>query len=245
MNPQRFAAFAAGSAAALVLMYVTVVTGARAVDLMLIEEQEVEVPQVDWSGAYLGGHFGAFDSVVDYTVGGTPGNFNIDLDDVIGGVLVGYNFQNKRFVYGIEGDVGFTKPTDTFSFGAPFDRHQIELNAHIRARLGYTVDEFLIYIAGGIAFADYDLRMSNGLGTTLERDKLMVGFSIGGGIEYALADNITFRGEYIYDNYGTQTISGGAVGALTVAGRRIDLDTHIGRSSLIWHFPVEGLFARN
>ena len=73
MNPQRFAAFAAGSAAALVLMYVTVVTGARAVDLMLIEEQEVEVPQVDWSGAYIGAHFGAFDSVVDYTVGGTPG----------------------------------------------------------------------------------------------------------------------------------------------------------------------------
>ena len=29
-----------------------------------------------------------------------------------------------------------------------------------------------------------------------------VGFTIGGGIEYALTDNVLLRAEYLYDNYG-------------------------------------------
>ncbi|MGI9412895.1 MAG: outer membrane protein [Hyphomicrobiales bacterium] len=245
MNPYRFAAVATGSTVALALVLVAVITGARAVDLLLMQPEEVTIPQLDWTGAYVGGHFGAFDSVVDYTVGGVPGNFNLDLDDVVGGFAVGYNMQHKRIVYGIDGDVGFTKPSDTIRLGGPFDRHRIDLNAHIRARLGYNLDQFLFFVAGGVAFADYDLRMSDGAGTSLDRGELMVGFSVGAGIEYAIAENILFRGEYIYDNYGKQTISGGTVGAVTFTDREIDLDTHTVRSSLIWRFPVEGLLPRN
>jgi outer membrane immunogenic protein len=47
-------------------------------------------------------------------------------DEPIGGVHIGYNFQNGNLVYGIEGDANFGE--------------NIDYLATIRGRLGYTVD---------------------------------------------------------------------------------------------------------
>jgi outer membrane immunogenic protein len=68
----------------------------------------------DWTGFYLGGNVGyswgrsstneAFtDTVLDTVLSATSAKFN--LDGVIGGGQIGYNWQRDRWVFGLEGDI--------------------------------------------------------------------------------------------------------------------------------------------
>ena len=76
----------------------------------------------------------------------------------------------------------------------------------IRARVGYAVDNVLLYAAGGVSFADAKLTLSNTTnGFTQSIDKQYTGFNLGVGGEYAFTQNWIARAEYIYDDFGRQT----------------------------------------
>jgi outer membrane immunogenic protein len=92
---------------------------------------------------------------------------------LIGGTL-GYNFQpGGPWVWGLEGDLGYLSHSDQKYLGTA------------RGRIGYANDRFLPYVTGGLAVMSDD-------------GKAHAGWTVGAGIEYAIAQNISVKGEYLY-----------------------------------------------
>jgi outer membrane immunogenic protein len=141
-----------------------------------------------WPGFYVGGHAGGAwgDTGVNdtFTYVGDP-NFNRSLGGTgfIGGGQAGYNFQRGRFVFGVEGDLGYLglngsksasfsegRCSRTYSDGStvPYSGQYCDVNAKysssgglygdLTGRLGYTVDRALFYAKGGLAFLDADFK---------------------------------------------------------------------------------------
>jgi outer membrane immunogenic protein len=75
--------------------------------------------------------------------------------------------------------------------------HRTAVDGSMRGRAGIVFDRILVYGTGGVAFAS--IRNSVGLDTqTVGR----VGWTAGGGVEYAIDNNWSVRGEYHYTDYG-------------------------------------------
>ncbi len=106
---------------------------------------------------------------------------------VIGG-QVGVNWQFNNFVLGAEGDGSYVDWGPTNAVGT------------FRLRGGVAFDRFLAYVTGGGALEDFN----------------DVGWVVGGGLEYAMANNFTFGVEYLhYDlNNGTSNVIRGRVNYL-------------------------------
>jgi outer membrane immunogenic protein len=77
-----------------------------------------------------------------------------------------------------------------------------------RLRLGYAVDRFLPYIAGGVAFGKVDLERIDDLGASLgSTDETFTGWTVGVGLEYAFTDNFIGRAEYRYTDFGNEDMT--------------------------------------
>jgi outer membrane immunogenic protein len=161
-------------------------------------------PVFSWNGAYVGAQVGygwgttttsSFVNAAPNVIVGGPSH---DDSGVVGGGHVGYNYQISQFIVGVEGDINGADYT-----GNGFDllglslSHRTEIDGSIRARAGIAFDRILVYGTGGAAFAS--IRNVVGLDTqTVGR----VGWTAGGGVEYAIDNNWSVRGEYRYTDYG-------------------------------------------
>ncbi|MEW6437369.1 MAG: outer membrane protein [Pseudomonadota bacterium] len=161
-------------------------------------------PVFSWNGAYVGGQVGyewgttTTSSFVNAAPGVRVSGPSQDDSGVVGGGHVGYNYQISQFIVGAEGDVNGADYT-----GNGFDllglslSHRTAVDGSIRARAGIAFDRILVYGTGGVAFAS--IRNSVGLDTqTVGR----VGWTAGGGVEYAIDNNWSVRAEYRYTDYG-------------------------------------------
>jgi outer membrane immunogenic protein len=174
-----------------------------------------------WTGFYVGAHAGYVTGSVDNDID------NKNMSGWLAGGLAGYNWQNCALVLGVEGDVGFGN-VDT-KRAADINDFDMEPNGHARIRLGYAIDDNIMpFIAGGLAVMDGDLRIPTFPGS-LSDSKLHWGFTIGGGVDWAINENWTWRGEYLYDNYGKETYDVG--GDLDV-----DVDSHTFRAAITYGF---------
>jgi len=163
------------------------------------------------------------DAFVDTSLGGSP-------NGVIGGAHVGYNYQipgwnwfsSSGVVIGVEGTVDGTSLSRTTVVTFPGDFGGGTLSAHtsadiqgsIRGRLGIAWDRVLIYGTGGVAFAgvNSDVTLS-GVDTRVvpfvpffasrSRSNSRTGWTVGGGIEYALTNNWSIGAEYRFTDFGT------------------------------------------
>ncbi|GLK78715.1 outer membrane protein [Methylopila turkensis] len=180
----------AASAAAFAAM----VPAAMAADLPAYEEPAVAiapVPSFTWTGPYIGVQAG-------YGWGSAA---RTDKDGFTVGGYAGYNYQfdNSPVVIGIETDFNYSDADGSRRRA----RTASDWNGATRARVGYAFDRFLVYGAAGVAYADRELRV-RGLG----RDtKTAVGWTVGGGLEYAAAENVSVRAEYRYNDYGKDRFS--------------------------------------
>lgn len=174
------------------------------------------VPGFTWTGGYLGGQVGyAWDDGGGHQVGG-PGFTHIEPEGFIGGVYLGYNYQmSNNIVLGAEIDVIYSDVDgDGQAYQGPgvpapgiIISQELNWSAAARARLGYAVDRFLPYIAGGVTFGDIDLSspvVSGSVGDTFS------GWTIGAGAEYAFTDNVIGRAEYRYSDFGSEIMQVGA-----------------------------------
>jgi outer membrane immunogenic protein len=182
---------------------------ALAADLPSREAPPVYVPPppiFTWTGLYVGAQIGyawGKDSLTVTDPNGiqvisgsyTPGG-------VIGGALVGYNLQLNSLVAGVEGDVEGTGYSQSASFGGATFSTRIPVQGSVRVRLGLALDRALLYVTGGAAFAGFDNTYLTGLGYD-SVSKTRTGWTVGGGIEYALNTNWTIRAEYRYADYGS------------------------------------------
>ena len=157
------------------------------------------IPVFSWTGLYVGGQIGyAFGKDVDARVF-PPVAVTTDPSGILGGAHIGYNFQPGLggLVVGAEGDIDGSSYTAT----SPYYTIKSPVQGSIRGRAGFAVDRALFYATGGAAFASFKDTYTNGDSASATR----VGYTVGGGIEYAVTDVWSVRAEYRYNNFGTYT----------------------------------------
>lgn len=163
-------------------------------------------PAFTWSGLYIGGQVGYQwgASTPNLYAGGAnvgtlPGSNN---SGVVGGAHIGYNLQVSQFVFGLEGDVDGSSYTGGNGAGLlAYTTHE-PIEASIRGRLGYAWDRVLFYGTGGAAFGDFNNIYTGPGGGVDNLWDTRVGWTAGGGIEYAVTNNWSLRAEYRYTDFG-------------------------------------------
>ncbi|MCW2272464.1 outer membrane beta-barrel protein [Rhodoblastus acidophilus] len=152
------------------------------------------VPAFSWTGFYVGVEGGA--SFLSTNASGFA--TNNQTAGLIGGV-VGYNYEfPNRFVLGLEGDAGGVIGAKK-TYANPVFTTDSSYFADIRGRIGYAIaDRALLFAAGGVAFGDTTFNsVSQG----------RVGWTVGGGVDYAFTNNLIGRVEYRYTDLGRQTVN--------------------------------------
>jgi len=222
---------------------------AHAADLV-VASAPVEVYSVplDWSGFYIGGNIGGAWGTGDSTnnsvttngllttgiegvnAGTYPGpDRSLDFDGgLTGGVQAGYNFQvdGGGLVLGLEGDLqwlGLEAP-DSFDASAEGPTYTSTTTAEwfgtARARVGYSFDNFLPYVTGGLAFVENSVDLTVSPWTTTGGDapspldpqyfasasSTSTGYAIGAGFEYALDGNWSLKAEYLHLGFDAESL---------------------------------------
>lgn len=169
----------------------------------------------NWSGFYVGLNGGGGMASADHL---DPDRFlaaNTKFQQAFGtvGLQSGYNYQIGSSVIGLEGDynwVGLDK-TKLFALnngiGSTANFKFSEFGT-LRARGGLALDRTLLYVSAGVAFAHiqnrdaFDAFDGQGRPTTpcciASEDKWKAGLAVGAGVEFALSQNWSVKGEYLY-----------------------------------------------
>jgi outer membrane immunogenic protein len=189
----------------------------------------------NWTGFYIGGNAGWHQSKDDDPAYISSNNSFIPaavttIDQVLpgtltsngfaGGLQAGYNWQYSNIVLGVEADIDALSGSSSRNTYAPLcanicapfsDSARDRWMGTLRARAGFAVDRFLIFATGGAAWSSWSTSHSFtyiGGATISGVDNNTVtrtGWTIGGGLEYALSNNWLARIEYLYANFGTAT----------------------------------------
>ena len=150
-----------------------------------------------------------------------------------GGAHIGYNFSTQSLpvlgqfagglsglpfiggfggaggVVGVEGDVQGTDYRSAQTFGAYTATTRNQINGSARGRIGIAVDRALFFATGGAAFAQFQNTYAAPVpiftGGYQNLTHTRVGYTVGGGIEYAITTQFSLRGEYRYTDYGRYT----------------------------------------
>ena len=179
----------------------------------------------DWSGFYIGVNVGGgmatshFDDPCFYCSSATPtrGFFT-------GGAQVGYNYQFGHGLIGIEADVNGNSSFKGSVIGGDDNQAmtvntKADISGTIRGRLGLVMSNALVYVTGGVAWADVKqtgtefcnrtptcfgapaLPFGALTGITANRSGTIWGGVIGAGVEYALSPNWTVGAEFLHTVY--------------------------------------------
>ncbi|CBI75879.1 Hemin binding protein E [Bartonella clarridgeiae 73] len=74
-----------------------------------------------------------------------------------------------------------------------------------RVRIGFAADRIMPYVAGGISYVELQDTLSVVIGTEenkADESKTMIGYTFGGGVDFALTNSIIVRTEYRYSDFG-------------------------------------------
>jgi outer membrane immunogenic protein len=176
-------------------------------------------PVFSWTGVYIGGQigyqWGNGETVGPFPVttpAGAAGVFasepNNSPNGIVGGAHLGYNYQINQFVVGLEGDIEGTgvHRSGIDATGTLSASESIPVQGSVRGRVGVTWDRALLYATGGLAVGDLHASLTNlttGANDTFNAVRL--GWTVGGGVEYAVTNNWLVRAEYRFTDYGTIT----------------------------------------
>jgi outer membrane immunogenic protein len=175
----------------------------------------VASPVYDWSGFYVGvfggggwgnhninNATGPASSFADYTA-------NYSSQGGVAGGEAGFNFQSGNIVVGVEAD-GFwsgMRGDDSAAVAAgkfpiaSVDADDLRWGGTLRARGGIAVDRWMLFFTGGWAFGDI---VHTNTDPVLGVDQFTVhanGLTAGGGVQYALLNNLIGKVEYRYYNF--------------------------------------------
>jgi outer membrane immunogenic protein len=206
----------------------------------------------------------------------TIAGFNRSNDEAgfTGGGQVGYNRQLGSWVVGLEADFNFVDLKDrrsgrfvgigTSPAGADEDerlsgRRSVEWFGTVRGRLGFLPTErLMIYGTGGLAYGEVKTRATMRYINILpgfpdidltyagSRSDIRVGYAVGGGLEYAITQNVSIKGEYLYVDLGRESVTGRYTGTefITSPGDtfavRDKASFSVARAGLNWKFNTFG-----
>ncbi|PNG24522.1 autotransporter outer membrane beta-barrel domain-containing protein [Methylocella silvestris] len=170
-------------------------------------------PIFTWTGVYIGGQIGYAWGTQNANFGdsfiGTLGSVSYDTSGVLGGAHVGYNLQLSQFVVGLEGSVDGSSMSKSAFLSDEFGNSltlsaQSNIQGSIRGRVGYAWDRVLLYATGGVAFAGVKANFYGPFSYD-SASSTRVGWTVGGGLEYAVTNNWSIRAEYRYSDFGHST----------------------------------------
>jgi outer membrane immunogenic protein len=177
------------------------------------------------------------------------------------GLQAGYNYQSGHWVFGGEVDFEYlgvrgsnssstifpsTLPGGGAGPPATFFNTSTSVSADwlftARPRIGWAVQDWLLYATGGLAVGRESFSQNVALlapfvensGFTTAR----VGWTVGAGVEYAIARNWSLRGEYLHVDLGTVNTTGTLTPpspAVTQTGS-VRVTTEIARGGINYHF---------
>jgi outer membrane immunogenic protein len=99
----------------------------------------------------------------------------------------------------------------------------------VRGRAGYAFDRFMPFVAGGLAVGDIRATAPGFAGAT----QTNAGWTVGGGLEFALSNNWTAKAEYLHVDLGNMNC-GFSCGA--AAGNSVSLREDIVRGGVNYRF---------
>ncbi|WP_039760352.1 outer membrane protein [Bartonella queenslandensis] len=164
-------------------------------------------------------------------IGGVYAGSNIDIDDTfIIGIDTDIMWFGKKDMKDInlpkKSSTGKT-PQPTEEINLTRDLHEDDLTTHIKAirhtlkqkwagatrvKVGFAIERMMPYISGGIAYtqlqniftavADSENEEVNFSDWLHDEKKTMIGYTLGGGVDFAMTDNIIVRAEYRYSDFG-------------------------------------------
>lgn len=209
-----------------------------------------------WSGLYAGFNLGyglAGDDEVEAQA--FPDERPIVLgtlspEGLLGGVQAGYNWQAGRLVLGVEADLQASDihaeaTAEAFEQTLGESSTALDWYGTVRGRVGYAAGRNLFYATGGLAYGGLDGTIGTegavGYSATLQTPgEIAFGYALGGGVERALTDRISLRGDYQFVHLGA-TASGPVLDPAgldtgVTASSDVDLDAHLFRVGLNVHF---------
>ena len=178
----------------------------------------------DWTGFSIGGHVDASwskpdGSTVDTATGAALAPMNASTSAWHGGIQIGFDaMMPSRVVLGVVADIssGQTRTTTaTGASGASSSQSTVFDSETLRGRLGYAVDDVLLYGTAGWAWSsDQAIRtqltgtFNNATAGTAEAvNGYLGGWTAGGGVAVALARNWNAFAEYRTTRFGSSTIT--------------------------------------
>jgi outer membrane immunogenic protein len=188
-------------------------------------------PVYNWTGFYIGANGGYGWGQTNWSALGS----NFDVKGGLFGGQLGYNWQFGQFVYGLEGDIDWTDiHGNSFVNGATGCTGTVcttrnHFLSTARGRVGYAIDRWLPYVTGGLAVGD--IESTTPFTTGVNQTK--AGWTVGAGLEFALAANWTARVEYLHADLGS-TSCGASCGF--PAGNNVDFNTNIIRGGVNFRF---------
>lgn len=192
----------------------------------------VPLPVFSWTGFYIGGNVGGHwgtDKITTTTQSGggftVAGAAAVDAasptslhpEGIIGGVQAGYNWQVNTYLLGLEADANWLsgKASRTLT-GIPVvaagdfmtDSTEATFLATVRPRIGVVYDRALLYATGGLAIgtvktSDLFAGFGGTVFKTTSNTTTRTGWTVGGGLEYAFANNWSAKLEYLFVDLGS------------------------------------------
>jgi outer membrane immunogenic protein len=173
------------------------------------------------------------------------------------GSHLGCNRQWSNVVLGLEADLSWSnlESTNNVSYGlltAPggqtFNPHTDQLSNKLhwystaRGRAGFAMDQLLIYATGGLAVARIETtsQLFNAAGVLSfsgTEDRTRIGWTAGGGIEYAFSSTWSARAEYLYLDFGRFSFDSPSVPpSVFLLSSDVHSRFHIARAALSYRF---------
>ena len=182
---------------------------------MYTKAPAIAAPAYDWSGFYVGvfGGGGYGNHNLNNALGPAGfANYTINYSSTggIAGGELGYNVQSGNIVVGVEAD-GFwsgIKGSDVDQFNAgtlpigSVDATSLRDGFTLRARGSIAVDRLLLFFTGGWAYGQFQ-HTNTVRGVGVDRFSAnRSGLTAGGGIAYAITNNLIGKFEYRYYDFG-------------------------------------------
>lgn len=170
----------------------------------------VPVPGLDWTRLYAGIHAGLGEGRAVHMVGGLATPASNALRGEVVGIYGGYDRHLVNgTVLGVDADLswnGYAGSGRVTLCACEFVdvSTELEWTAALRARAGYAFGPFLPYVAAGVAVARVESVYDHSTSGATARQDTKAGWTAGAGVDYAFRDNMVFRAEYRYSEFGRE-----------------------------------------
>ncbi len=227
---------------------VALVSSANAADVYVpaapggYKDGPVFVPNI-WAGFYGGLNAGgewSNTSISDvYANGALFERGNINSSGFVGGGQIGYNWQFGNLVFGPEIDLGGVSNSRTTSFDGGITHYGSSGNftGDFTGRIGYAFGPTLLYAKGGAAFLNLQDKVTYFGGDNFSNNATVWGWTAGAGLEYLINPAWSFKLEYRYFDFESNTIptpasigGGGVKGTAEANAVTVGFNYHVGQS---------------